>query len=131
MDINEAVRILFTVPLEERVKLQEEDIRRILESQTDKVTIDVRELDITDISKKVKDPAYLDDEFIRYTDTGIKLLYATENIAEILKKYLPRTVKEISIPSEFLSDLSFLQEFPNLETINLTDYGTLTKEQIE
>ncbi|MBO5120169.1 MAG: hypothetical protein J6C28_00600 [Bacilli bacterium] len=131
MDINEAVRILFTVPLEERVKLQEEDIRRILESQTDKVTIDVRELDITDISKKVKDPAYLNDEFIRYTDTGIKLLYATENIAEILKKYLPRTVKEISIPSEFLSDLSFLQEFPNLETINLTDYGTLTKEQIE
>lgn len=131
MDINEAVRILFTVPLEERVKLQEEDIRRILESQTDKVTIDVREIDITDIKQKIHDSTYLEDEFIRYTDTGIKLLYATENIAEILKKYLPRTVKEISIPSEFLSDLSFLQEFPNLETINLTDYGTLTKEQIE
>lgn len=131
MDINEAVKILFTIPLEERVRLQEEDIRRILESQTDKVTIDVRELDITDITKKVKDRTYLDDEYIKFTDTGIKLLYATDNIAEILKKYLPRTVKEISIPSEFLSDLSFLQEFPNLETINLTDYGTLTKEQIE
>ena len=131
MNINDAIRVLFTIPLEQRVKLQEEDIRRILESQTDKVTIDVREIDIIDVSKRAKDPTHLDDEFIQFTDTGIKLLYSTENIAERLKKYLPRTAKEISIPSEFLSDLSFLQEFPNLETINLTDYGTLTKEQIE
>ena len=45
------------------------------------------DIDIEDISKKLKDSTYLNDQFVEYTDKGIKILYVTDKIVEILKKY--------------------------------------------
>ena len=131
MSIEEAIQKLFIAPLEKHVWLYEDEIHEALARNTSHAVIDVREIDIQDISKKVKDSTYLNDEYVQYTDKGIKILETSPKIVEIIKKHIPRDVEELSIPSGFLSDLEFLQEFPNLKTIHITDYSTLTKEQVE
>lgn len=131
MTLEEIVQKLFGEPQEKKIHLYESEIAEHLTKQTDKVTIDVREVELEDPKKKMDDPTYLDDELLKYTESGISILHTTPNTTEMLRKYIPRTVKELTIPSTFLEDLSFLQEFPNLETLNISDYSTFSQEEID
>lgn len=131
MDIKAIIQKIFTEQLEKEVSEHEEEIREALSKQTSKVVVDVRELELEDISKRISDPTYLNDEFIQYTENGIKLLYVTDNMIEMLKSSLPRDIKELTVPSELLQDIRFLEEFPNLETLNIADYGELSPEAID
>lgn len=131
MTREEMVQRLFGEPQEKKISLYTSEIEEHLSKQTDKVTINVREVELEDPLKKTQDPTYLDDELLKFTETGISILHATPNATEIIRKYIPRTVKELTIPSTFLEDLSFLQEFPNLETLNISDYSTFEPEEIE
>ena len=131
MTREELVYKLFGIDQEKKIYLYTPEIEEHLTKQTDKVTIEVREVEWEDPSLKIQNPHYLDDELLNFTETGIRILHVTPQVTKTLKQYLPRTVKELTIPSTFLEDLSFLQEFPNLETLNISDYSTLPKEVIE
>lgn len=131
MTREEIVYKLFGEPQEEKIRLYKPEIEEHLSKQTEKVTINVREVELEDPLKKTQDPTYLDDELLKFTDTGISILHATPKVTEKLRQYIPRTVKELTIPSTFLGDLSFLQEFPNLETLNISDYSTFEPEEVE
>lgn len=131
MPQEELIYKLFGLPQEKKLDLHLKEIDDILTKQTDKVTIDVREIDWYDPRKRLDDPTYLDDEMLKFTDTGISILYATDKTVEMLKDKLPRTVTELTIPSEFLKDIAFLQQFPNLETLNISDYSTFPPEVID
>lgn len=106
-------------------------IAEILDRQQDKATIDVREVNEKDVSTKRENPDYLNDELLCFTDTGIKVVLATKQLAEQIKPLIPKTVKELTIPSTFLNDLSYLQTFPALETLYISDYSVFDKEEIE
>ena len=122
---------LFEQAQNDQIGLYTPEIIEVFENQTTKATINVREVQIEDIIEKRHNSTYLDDELLKITDTGINILYATDKVVALLKDKLPRGVKELTIPSEFLTDFTFLQEFPNLEALNISDYVTLSPEQLD
>lgn len=65
------------------------EIAEIIKKQQNQVTIEVREVNPDDISKKKENPEYLSDELLSFTDTGIKVVLATEQ----LKSLIPKTIK--------------------------------------
>lgn len=49
-----------------------------------------------------------------------------------IKYYIPKSITKLEIPFEIIqNDISFLKNFPNLETLALSDYVRLNKEQIQ
>lgn len=131
MDYEKEKQRLFEQDQNDQISLYIPEIIEVLKKQTTKATINVREVQIEDIIEKRKDSTYLDNELLKITDIGINILYATDKVVALLKDKLPRVVKELTLPSEFLTDLTFLQEFPNLETLNISDYVTLSPEQLD
>lgn len=106
-------------------------IIEILSSQRDSVSLYVHEVDILDIPKKRNNPTYLDDELLRFTETGISILDITPEITELLRPYIPRNVKELMLPSTFFKDITFLDEFPNVESLIIPDYASFTQEEMD
>ena len=131
MSLEEAIYKLFGIPQEKEILDNIDLISKKIANQTDEVTIEVREIDITDPKKKILDPTYLNDEYLHITNNGIKILHTTQKVVDLLKDKIPRNIKSLTIPSEFLSDLSFLQSFPNLENLTISDYSSFTSEQID
>lgn len=131
MKLEEVIYKLFGIPQEKVLSENIGIIEEKITSQTDEVSIEVREVDIDDPKKKLLEPTYLNDEYLHITDTGIKILHTTQKVVELLKNKIPRNIKSLTIPSEFLSDLSYLQEFPNLEKLTISDYSGFTPEQVD
>ena len=131
MSQEELIYKLFGELQEKTINENYEIIKEHLSKQTNEFEIDVRDIDIQDLAMKIKNPNYLQDEYLKITESGIKILLSTKTIVANLKKIIPRTVKRLTIPSEFLEDLSFLTEFPNLETLTISDYSKLTEEEIK
>lgn len=132
MTQDEIIYKLFGEEQDAKIDLYMPEIIDVLSKQKDKVTIKVKEVDDNkDIKPKIENPNYLTDELLKFTETGIYILHATKHLSEQLKPHLPKTVKELTIPSTFLNDLSYLQTFPNLETLHISDYSTFSKEEIE
>ena len=130
MTRDELVYELFGREQEKIVDWYIPEIKEHFSKQTNKVTIDVKEVSEEDILNKRKAPTYLSDDLLQFTESGIKIIHATENLSEQLKPYIPTTVEKLTIPSTFLTDLSFLQSFPNLKTLCISDYSTFSKEEI-
>ena len=131
MSLEEAIYKLFGIPQEKVISENINIIEEKIANQTDEVTIEVREVDITDPKKKIIDPTYLNDEYLHITNNGIKILHTTQKVVDLLKDKIPRNIKSLTIPSEFLSDLTFLKEFPNLKKLTISDYSSFTPEQID
>lgn len=108
------------------------NIRKYISSKKDHLSIDVYNISIDDIIKKSKDDSYLDGQELLYTEDGIKLLFPVKNLWNDIKYYIPKSITRLETSFEIIeNDISFLKNFPNLETLILSDYAILTKEQIQ
>ena len=106
------------------------NIRKYISSK--KISIDIYDISLDDIVKKSKDDSYLNGQELVYTDGGIKLLFPVKNLWNDIKYYIPKSITKLEIPFEIIqNDISFLKNFPNLETLALSDYVRLNKEQIQ
>lgn len=132
MDINELAEIVIDKPLNEHIANHLPEIIAALQSQQSSVNIDCHSLTPMDVHAQAKDPTYLTDKYLEILPDGIKLLTTTPEIFSMIKDYIPRTIKELSIPRSLFEDISFLSEFPNLETVNFVDwYATVTPEELD
>ena len=108
------------------------NIRKYISSKKDHLSIDIYNISIDDIVKKSKDDSYLDGQELLYTEDGIKLLFPVKNLWNDIKYYIPKSITRLETSFEIIeNDISFLKNFPNLETLILSDYASLTKEQIQ
>ena len=131
MTYEELVYKLFGIQQEEIIDSNLLEVKEKLTKQKDKLSIEVREVELEDPKRKQKEPTYLDDELLKFTENGISILHVTDKVSEMLIEYIPRTVKELTIPAALLKDLSILLEFPNLETLHISDYSYFTKEDLK
>lgn len=132
MDLNEVIISYFGNSTTEIYKNNLTNIRKYISSKKDHVSIDIYDISLDDIVKKSKDDSYLNGQELIYTDGGIKLLFPVKNLWNDIKYYIPKSITKLEIPFEIIqNDISFLKDFPNLETLALSDYVRLNKEQIQ
>lgn len=132
MDLNEVIISYFGNSTTEIYKNNLTNIRKYISSKKDHVSIDIYDISLDDIVKKSKDDSYLNGQELIYTDGGIKLLFPVKNLWNDIKYYIPKSITKLEIPFEIIqNDISFLKDFPNLETLVLSDYANLNKEQIQ
>lgn len=132
MDLNEVIISYFGNSTTEIYKNNLTNIRKYISSKKDHVSIDIYDISLDDIVKKSKDDSYLNGQELIYTDGGIKLLFPVKNLWNDIKYYIPKSITKLEIPFEIIqNDISFLKNFPNLETLALSDYVRLNKEQIQ
>lgn len=132
MDLNEVIISYFGNSTTEIYKNNLTNIRKYISSKKDHVSIDIYDISLDDIVKKSKDDSYLNGQELIYTDGGIKLLFPVKNLWNDIKYYIPKSITKLETPFEIIqNDISFLKNFPNLETLVLSDYVRLNKEQIQ
>lgn len=132
MDLNEVIISYFGNSTTEIYKNNLTNIRKYISSKKDHVSIDIYDISLDDIVKKSKDDSYLNGQELIYTDGGIKLLFPVKNLWNDIKYYIPKSITKLETPFEIIqNDISFLKDFPNLETLVLSDYANLNKEQIQ
>lgn len=108
------------------------NIRKYISSKKDYVSIYIYNLSLDDVVKKSKNDSYLDGHELLYTMDGIKLLFPVKNLWNDIKYYIPKSITKLEISLEVIQhDISYLENFPNLEILALSDYARLTKEQIQ
>ena len=132
MNFNNLIAFYFGNSTTEIYKNNLTNIRKYISSKKDNLSIDIYDISLDDIVKKSKDDSYLNGQELIYTDGGIKLLFPVKNLWNDIKYYIPKSITKLEIPFEIIqNDISFLKNFPNLETLVLSDYVRLTKEQIQ
>lgn len=132
MNFNNLIAFYFGNSTTEIYKNNLTNIRKYISSKKDHVSIDIYDISLDDIVKKSKDDSYLNGQELLYTDGGIKLLFPVKNLWNDIKYYIPKSITKLEIPFKIIqNDISFLKNFPNLETLVLSDYVRLTKEQIQ
>ena len=132
MNFDEVVASYFGNSTTEIYKNNLTNIRKYISSKKDHVSIDIYDISLDDIVKKSKDESYLNGQELLYTEDGIKLLFPVKNLWNDIKYYIPKSITKLEIPFEIIqNDISFLKNFPSLETLVLSDYANLTKEQIQ
>ena len=96
-----------------------EEIIEYITSQTDNVIIKARSInDFTDIPKRKDNPDYLvEEEYQKLENGGFSILYPTKEFVQKVKDIIPTTIKELTIPVEFIGEIDFLARFPDLEKL--------------
>lgn len=131
MNYNDLVETKYRIPQDEFLDEHMTEIIAALNRNPDKVVIECREIDSTEVYNILKDPTFLQDEYLHITDEGIKILTPSPLFFNKIKQYLPKTLRELTISRYCLSDLETLQEFPNLESLNFSDYSSLETAELE
>lgn len=108
------------------------DIKNNISMHTSSFSIDTFPLEIRDVIRKQNDETYMNGREFEYTKNGIKILFPLKEFWHDIKYFIPKTITKLELPFSLIqNDISFLKNFPNLETLILNDYETLTKENIE
>lgn len=107
------------------------ELRQYISTQTDILKINEIAIDIDDILKRQDDSNYMSDLGITYNTEEINTLLFNEDFYYEIRNYIPKTITKLEVPCSFIDyDIDFLKTFPNLKTLNITDYAYLTEEQI-
>ena len=105
--------------------------QQLLKCESD-VKIDCYNIGIVDIAQKQQDNSYLSNYNIKYMDNGISFLYLDDEMFDLIKDYIPKTITKLEIPLEiFMSNLDFFKTFPNLKTLVINDYKQLDKDDFD
>lgn len=131
MNYNEIIETKFRIPQDAYLDEHMAEIITSLNSNPERVVIDCREVASAEAYKVLKEPTYLQEEYLNFVDDGIKILTASPNFFNKIKDHLPKTIKELTVPKECLENVDFLQEFPNLETLTLSDYSSFETDELE
>ncbi len=108
-----------------------QEIIEKIQQNPEKLVIKAKGVFFTDIYKRREDPSYLAEEEYQELEDGFSILYPTNRFVKRMKKLIPKTVKELTIPIEFLEDITYLERFPNLEKLTISTSGEVFQEEIE
>ena len=110
-----------------------EEIIEYITSQTDNVIIKARSInDFMDIPKRKDNPGYLvEEEYQKLENGGFSILYPTKEFVEKVKDIIPTTIKELTIPVEFIGEIDFLANFPDLEKLTVSTPGIFPIEELD
>lgn len=109
-----------------------DEIIQKITSQTDKVVIKARGInDFTDVPKRRDDPNYLKEEEYKELEDGISILYPTKEFISKVKDIIPASIKELTIPAEFLGEIDYLSGFPNLEKLTVTTPCLIPQNELD
>lgn len=131
MNYNEIIETKFRIPQDAYLNEHMAKIITSLNSNPERVVIDCREVESSEAYKVLKEPTYLQEEYLNFVDDGIKILTASPNFFNKIKDHLPKTIKELTVPKDCLENVDLLQDFPNLETLTLSDYSSFETEELE
>mgnify|MGYP004591670311 FL=1 len=108
-----------------------EDIYKFVESCDSKLTlkkIGIETSNILSYVKGEKTPQYN----VQCENDIVTYLYDFDRFKEGLTSHISRNVSELSLPSTFLKDnFEFLKELPNLKSLNINNYGSLSLEELD
>lgn len=132
MNIDDYIVHYFKKQTLDSYKRNMRDIKNNISMHTSSFSIDTFPLEIRDVIRKQNDETYMNGREFEYTENGIKILLPLKEFWHDIKYFIPKTITKLEIPFSLIqNDISFLKNFPNLETLILNDYETLTKENIE
>ena len=93
-----------------------------IKSLNDEFVLSTPSIDITEIGKRIKNPDYLSNLEVGIKN-GVNLIYPSMEIWNIIKKYIPKNIKRITVPYQILlQDYKFLSTFPYLEELYVKYY---------
>lgn len=131
MTVQEAYEQLFNLPMVEFIKTKPQELIDYLNSQKESLTITESNIEIEDLKRKIKEPEYLNDKRFVINSSSLELQSITEEVVKFIIEHASKSLKEISIPNSCLKDITFLSNFPNLETLTITGYCKLDANEIE
>lgn len=132
MSADTSIHSLFATSQNKVLEDNREEIIQIISNQKDKVVIKTYPLfPPVDAKRRSENPHYLDDELFKKIENGVSVVYPTEEFVAMLSDAIPSTIKELTIPVEFLSDVSFLNRFQQLEKLTICTSAHITLEEIE
>lgn len=132
MNIDDYIVHYFKKQTVDSYKKNMRDIKKNISMHTSSFSIDTFPLEIRDVIRKQNDETYMNGREFEYTENGIKILLPLKEFWHDIKYFIPKTITKLELPFSLIqNDISFLKNFPNLETLILNDYKTLTKENIE
>lgn len=131
MNYNDLIEIKYRIPQDKFLDEHFNEIIKAISSNPNKVVIDCREIEFLEANNILRDPTFLQEEYLHITEDGIRILAPSSQFFSKIKDYIPKTIKELTIPKGCLTDIKTLQEFPNLETLTLSDFTSLETEELE
>lgn len=131
MSIEETYRVLFDQPMEKYIKTNPQELIDYISSQKESLTITESNIEIEDLKRKIKEPEYLNDKRFVINETSLELQTITEEVFKFIVEHANKGIKHLSLPNSCFKDISFLSQFPNLETLTITGYCKLDEDEIE
>lgn len=131
MSVEEAYKVLFDQPMVEFIKTNPQELIDYISSQKESLTITESNIEIEDLKRKIKEPEYLNDKRFVINETSLELQAITEEVFKFIVEYANKEIKHLSLPNSCFKDISFLSQFPNLETLTITGYCKLDEEEID
>ena len=131
MSIEEAYKVLFDQPMEKYIKTNPQELIDYISSQKESLTITESNIEIEDLKRKIKEPEYLNDKRFVINETSLELQTITEEVFKFIVEHANKGIKHLSLPNSCFKDISFLSQFPNLETLTITGYCKLDEDEIE
>ena len=131
MSIEETYKVLFDQPMEKYIKTNPQELIDYISSQKESLTITESNIEIEDLKRKIKEPEYLNDKRFVINETSLELQAITEEVFKFIVEHANKGIKHLSLPNSCFKDISFLSQFPNLETLTITGYCKLDEDEIE
>lgn len=131
MSIEETYKVLFDQPMEKYIKTNPQELIDYISSQKESLTITESNIEIEDLKRKIKEPEYLNDKRFVINETSLELQTITEEVFKFIVEHANKGIKHLSLPNSCFKDISFLSQFPNLETLTITGYCKLDEDEIE
>lgn len=131
MSVEEAYKVLFDQPMEKYIKTNPQELIDYISSQKESLTITESNIEIEDLKRKIKEPEYLNDKRFVINETSLELQAIPEEVFKFIVEHANKEIKHLSLPNSCFKDISFLSQFPNLETLTITGYCKLDEEEID
>ena len=131
MSIEETYKVLFDQPMEKYIKTNPQELIDYISSQKESLTITESNIEIEDLKRKIKEPEYLNDKRFVINSSSLELQAITEEVFKFIVEHANKEIKHLSLPNSCFKDISFLSQFPNLETLTITGYCKLDEDEIE
>lgn len=131
MSVEEAYKVLFDQPMEKYIKTNPQELIDYISSQKESLTITESNIEIEDLKRKIKEPEYLNDKRFVINETSLELQAIPEEVFKFIVEHSNKEIKHLSLPNSCFKDISFLSQFPNLETLTITGYCKLDEDEID
>ena len=111
MNLEEYLKLLFSKEARDKFLNKKSSIMNMIQNCTNSFFIKTKnDFGLVDVAKKGQDSKYLSDYEVEVFSNGFNTLYLDEESWNDIRNKIPRSVKELRIPS-YIMDSQFLKEF--------------------